>query len=95
MKDKDKWLKAVDEELDNMRRMNVFTIVDEVPKNDNVVSTRWVLKYKSNANSKIVKYKARLVAKGYTQVYGIDYKNTFPPTFKQDTLKIIIAIAST
>jgi len=86
MKDKDKWLKAVDEELDNMRRMNVFTIVDEVPKNDNVVSTRWVLKYKRNANDKIVKYIIRLVAKGYKQVYGIDYKNTFSPTLKQDTL---------
>jgi len=92
MKDKDKWLKAVDEELDNMKRMNVFTIVDKVPKHANVVSTRWVLKYKRDANGKIVKYKAILVAKDYTQVYGIDYKNTFSPTLKQDTLKTIIAI---
>jgi len=26
-------------------------------------------------------------------VYGIDFKNTFSPTLKQDTLKIIIAIS--
>jgi len=28
-----------------------------------------------------------LVAKGYTQQYGIDYKKTFVPSLKQDTVK--------
>ena len=72
--------------------MNIFIIIDKVP-NTNIVTTRWVLKYKRDANGKIVKYKARNVAKGYTQVYCIDHKNTFSPTLKQDTLKSIIAIA--
>jgi len=34
-----------------------------------------------------------LVAKGYTQQYGIDFKETFAPTLKQDTLRIITKIA--
>ena len=93
MNDKDMWLKAVDEELNNMKRMRVFTIINKVPKDANIISTRWVLKYKRNSEGKIVKYKARLVAKGYSQIYGVDYKNTFSLTLKQDTLKIIIAIA--
>jgi len=74
MNDKDMWLKAVDEELNNMKRMKVFTIINKVPKDVNIISTRWVLKYKRNSEGKIVKYKARLVAKGYSQIYGVDYK---------------------
>ncbi len=92
-KDKDKWLEAVKDELNNMKSMNVFTIVDKVPKNSNVISTRWVLKYKKDSKGNIIKHKARLVARGFTQVYGIDYKNTFSPTLKQDTLKIIVSTA--
>jgi Zn-finger protein len=83
----------VDEELNNMKKMNVFSIIRKVPKDANVISTRWVLKHKKDSEGKIIKYKARLVAKGYSQVYGIDFKNTFSPTLKQDTLKIIIAIS--
>jgi len=36
------WLKAVNEELDNMKRMKVFTIINKVPKDTNIISTRWV-----------------------------------------------------
>ena len=64
MKDKDMWLKAVDEELYNMKRMNAFSIISKVPKDANVISTRWVLKHKKNSEGKIIKYKTRLVSKG-------------------------------
>eukprot|EP00833_Pecoramyces_ruminatium_P013684 jgi/Orpsp1_1/1187716/evm.model.d7180000059625.1 len=73
--------------------MKVFTIVNKVPKGVNIISTRWILKYKRDSNGNIIKYNARLVARGFTQVYDIDYKNTFSPTLKQDTLKVIISIA--
>eukprot|EP00833_Pecoramyces_ruminatium_P002112 jgi/Orpsp1_1/1176144/evm.model.c7180000056545.1 len=92
-KDKEKWLKAVNEELNSMKRMNVFTIVDKVPENANIITTRWVLKYKRNSEGVIVKYKARLVARGFDQIYGVDYNNTFSPTLKQDTLRTIVSIA--
>eukprot|EP00833_Pecoramyces_ruminatium_P018359 jgi/Orpsp1_1/1192391/evm.model.d7180000092864.1 len=73
--------------------MKVFTIIDAVPKGANIITTRWVLKYKRDSEGRIVKYKARLVARGYDQICGVDYINTFSPTLKQDTLRIIVAIA--
>jgi hypothetical protein len=73
--------------------MRVFTLIDKVPKGANIVSTRWVLKYKKDSEGNIIKRKARLVARGYSQIYGVDYRNTFSPTLKQDTLRIIIAIS--
>lgn len=49
--------------------------------------------YKRNDKDKITKYKARLVARGFSQEYSIDNVNTFSPTLKQDSLRIIISIA--
>jgi len=76
-----------------MERLKVFTVVNTVPSGSNIISSRWVFKYKRDSNGKVIKRKARLVAKGYTQEYGIDYKETFAPTLKQDTIRIITVIA--
>ena len=90
-KDKIEWLNAVKEEL---KTMKVYKIVKTVPSRSNITSSPWVFKYKRDANGNIINRKARLVTKGYTQQYGIDYKETFAPTLKHDTIWIIIVIAA-
>jgi len=92
--DKNEWFKAVQEELNNMKELNVYSIVDHVPKNANIITPKWVFKYKLYANGNIVKRKARLVARGFTQIYGIDFTATFSPTLRQDSLRIVTAIAA-
>jgi len=93
LKDKKEWLTSVKEELDNMKKHKVYSIVDKVSSGSNIISSRWVFKYKRDSNGKVIKRRARLIAKGYTQEYGIDYKETFAPTLKQDTIRIITVIA--
>nr|GEX35147.1 retrovirus-related Pol polyprotein from transposon TNT 1-94 [Tanacetum cinerariifolium] len=39
-------------------------------------------------------YKAHLVAKGYTQIYGVDYKETFSPVADIRAIRILISIAA-
>ncbi|GKB18630.1 retrotransposon protein, putative, ty1-copia subclass [Tanacetum coccineum] len=39
-------------------------------------------------------YKARLVANGYTQLYGVDYEETFSPVADIRAIRILISIAS-
>ena len=94
MSDKNEWLEAVDNELMSMHELNVFTDVKNVPKGTNIISPKWVFKYKYDLNGNLAKRKARLVARGFTQKEGIDFDETFSPTLKQKSLRIITSIAA-
>jgi len=76
-----------------MNQINVFEIIEHIPKGTNIVSWAWLFKYKHDKNGNITKRKARLVARGFSQRFGIDYFYTFSPTLKLDSLHIIVVIA--
>ena len=80
--DKKEWFKAVKDELDSMKNLNVYEVVSKVPKNYNIVTPKWVFRYKYNSDNSINKRKARLVARGFTQKQGVDYNNTLFAYFK-------------
>ena len=40
------------------------------------------------------RYKACLITKGYTQVQGIDYKETFSPVARYESIRYILAHAA-
>jgi len=42
----------------------------------------------------IVRNKVRLVAQDYTQIEGIDFKETFSPVARLEAIRIILAFAS-
>jgi hypothetical protein len=49
---------------------------------------------KRHADGSIERYKARLVAKGYSQRPGFDYTEVFAPTFRQSSLRLILALSA-
>jgi len=48
---------------------------------------------KLNEAGEIVRYKARLVACGFSQTYGVDYKDTFTPVTRLETLRLMFTLA--
>nr|GEY74083.1 retrovirus-related Pol polyprotein from transposon TNT 1-94 [Tanacetum cinerariifolium] len=57
-------------------------------------STYWSYKVKLDEYGDVLKNKARLVAKGYRQEKGIDFKESFVPVARIETIRIFIANAT-
>ena len=91
--DSGKWFHAIEEELKSMDQNQVWDLV-ELPKGCKRVGCKWVFKTKRDSIGNIERYKARLVAKGFTKKDGIDYKETFSPVSKKDSLRIIMALVA-
>ena len=47
-----------------------MTFVKNVPKNKNIISTKWVFNTKRDSNNNIYKYKALLVVREFKQKMG-------------------------
>ncbi|GJV98336.1 retrotransposon protein, putative, ty1-copia subclass [Tanacetum coccineum] len=88
----DKWLKAMNVEMQSMKDNQVGNLVD-LPPNCKTVGSKWLFKKKTNMDGNIHTYKARLVAKGFTQTYRVDYEETFSPIADIKAIRILIAIA--
>ena len=84
----------MDNEMESLIDNNTFT---KVPRSEasNVkeVGGRWVYSIKDGGNDTEL-FKARYVAKGYSQIYGLDYFETFAPTAKLTSLRILFQIAA-
>ncbi|GJQ90258.1 putative zinc finger, CCHC-type containing protein [Tanacetum coccineum] len=80
----------------DMVRIFVRTVRElaELPKGAKPVGSKWVFKIKLDPNGNVERYKARLVGKGYTQKEGIDYKETFFPVSRKDSLRIVMALVA-
>lgn len=59
------------DELHQFQRNDVWTLVLR-PECINIISTKWIFRYKTDEEGNFICNKARLVAQGYTQVEGVD-----------------------
>ncbi|GJU51773.1 retrotransposon protein, putative, ty1-copia subclass [Tanacetum coccineum] len=88
-----KWLDAMNAEMQSMKDNQVWRLVD-LPPDCKTVGSKWLFKKKTDMDGIVHTYKARLVAKGFTQLYGVDYEETFSPVADIRAIRILIAIAA-
>ncbi|CAI7744927.1 unnamed protein product [Closterium sp. NIES-53] len=86
------WQAAMDTEMASWK--STGTYVDEVPPpGANIVSGMWIFRVKRPPGSPPV-FKARYVARGFSQRQGVDYFQTFSPTPKMTTLRVLLHVAA-
>ncbi|GJW26135.1 retrotransposon protein, putative, ty1-copia subclass [Tanacetum coccineum] len=88
-----KWIDAMNAEIQSMMDNMVWVLVD-LPPGCKTVGSRWLFKKKTDMDGIVHVYKARLVAKGYTQLYGVDYEETFSHVADIRAIRILISIAA-
>jgi hypothetical protein len=84
---------AMLEEMEALEKNRTWDLVPCL-KGKKVVDYKWVYMVKQDANGQIKRYKARLVARGYSQMYVIDYDETFAPVAKMTTIRTLISCAA-
>ncbi|CAI7893693.1 unnamed protein product, partial [Closterium sp. NIES-53] len=86
------WHTAMDAEMASWK--STGTYVDEVPPpGANIVSGMWIFKVKRPPGSPPV-FKARYVARGFSQREGVEFFQTFSPTPKMTTLRVLLHVAA-
>ncbi|CAI7878203.1 unnamed protein product [Closterium sp. NIES-54] len=86
------WQAAMDAEMASWK--STGTYVDEVPPpGANIVSGMWIFRVKRPPGSPPV-FKAHYVARGFSQRQGVDYFQTFSPTPKMTTLRVLLHVAA-
>ncbi|CAI7900370.1 unnamed protein product [Closterium sp. NIES-54] len=86
------WQAAMDAEMAPWK--STGTYVDEVPPHGaNIVSGMWIFRVKRPPSSPPV-FKARYVARGFSQQQGVDFFQTFSPTPKMTTFRVLLHVAA-
>lgn len=81
------WRKAIDQELENMDRNQVWKLVPRSEANGKLMTGKWILKEKSDG-----KLKARWCARGFSEPFVDDtYAEVLPPT----TMRMLLSLAAT
>ena len=92
----DQWYGAMNDEVKVLQDKETWDIV-RPPTDRDVIPGKWVYKGKLGPSGHVDKYKARYVAKGFKQfkqVERLDYFETFAPTCKPETFRILLQLSA-
>nr|ABF97186.1 retrotransposon protein, putative, unclassified [Oryza sativa Japonica Group] len=86
------WVMAMQEELNNFTRNQVWTLVER--PDQNVIGTKWIFRNKQDEHGVVVRNKARLIVQGFTQVEGLDFGETFAAVACLESIRMLLAYAA-
>lgn len=92
-KEAPQWKKAMQDEYDALIENGTWYLVDP-PSDCNIISSRWTYKVKRDEKGDVDRFRCRVVGRGFSQIYGLDYTETYSPVVKHDSLRVILSIAA-
>jgi hypothetical protein len=91
--DVDRWTAAMDVEMALHDKKGTWEL-QQPPAGANVMASKWVYDVRKDGAGHWLRDKARLVGKGFTQVYGIDYEETWAAVARLESIRMTAAIAA-
>lgn len=91
--DCDQWKQAVKEELEAHQKNNTW-IIQQRKDDQKLIDSKWVFKIIRDTKGEICRHKTRLCARGFQQQPGLDYKETFSPVVRYDSLRVMLALTA-
>jgi hypothetical protein len=86
------WVVAIQEELNNFKRNKVWSLIEKAKQN--IVGTKWVFCNKQVEFGVVTRNKEKLVPNGYSQFECLDFKKTFAPIARLESIHILLAYAT-
>ena len=86
------WKNAMQDEINSLNDNNTWTI-KKCPPGERVIGGRWIYSLKQDKDGEISQYKARCVARGFSQIPGIDYYDTYAPTTRLTSVRMLMHIS--
>ncbi|KAJ3570236.1 hypothetical protein NP233_g4537 [Leucocoprinus birnbaumii] len=87
------WWTLMVNEINVMKARRVYELVDR-PEGKNMIGLKWVYTPKFDGNGGILGQKSRIVAMGYSQIQGVDFKETYTATMHLESFHVVLAIVA-
>ncbi|KAJ3563743.1 hypothetical protein NP233_g8744 [Leucocoprinus birnbaumii] len=93
MMEPEAWWEPMVREINVMKARGVYELVER-PVGENIIDPKWVYALKFDGDGALADRKSRIVAKGYTQIQGVDFKETYAATARLELFCLILAIVA-
>ena len=87
------WIQAMNEEFDSLLTNDTWRLTP-LSTGRKAIKCKWVYALKTKPDGSLKRFKARLVAKGCSQIPGVDFRQTYSPTVKYDSIRLILSLVA-